>query len=96
MRARNPRDRKHLKIDLVGRLVSCGHLLSKNPVSKSDVESWFIEEERELASELVRELVEGDAPIEESGRDESRIGVVDFDDAEEYVDDLRDTPWFEF
>lgn len=97
MDGRNPRDEWMLKLDLLERLVELGCTVDENPVTRSEVKGWFQPLERDLADDLMDDLLSNpNAPVETPSSDSGAIGITDYDEANAFIQYLYDNPsWFD-
>jgi len=77
-------------------------MLGENAVIPEDIyvdkitEEWFCDREADVAAEIVEELVSNeDCPLEYSVGRRNQVWLLDREDTEEFIEDLRDTPWYE-
>lgn len=97
MDGENPRERAYLTEDLLSTLVDRGYVRPNASVPVADVRQWFGKRDRQLAADIILDLIKKVGPVEYAGDSENRIWVTSEADAEEYIEELReDPPWFDW
>jgi len=85
-----PEEWKHLKIDLLRRLMNRPPD-SGDEVSVASIEGWFSKKEQDTARELVRELVTEDPiPVTYSTEAREQVKIGDEERMREFVELLRE------
>jgi len=94
---RNKRERrKYLKEDLLQCMLGDNIIIPEEIYIDEIAEEWFSHQETDLAVEIVEELVSNkDCPLEYSAGRRNQVWLLDREDTEEFIKDLRDIPWYE-
>lgn len=97
MDGENPRERAHLTEDFLSTLVDRGYVRPDASVPVADARQWFGKRDRQLAADIILDLIKEDGSVEYAGDSENRIWVTSEADAEKYIEELReDPPWFDW
>lgn len=96
MRWQNPHDRHHLTIDFLEQLLDSG-CCRPEFVYRAEIRYWFSSQERDLADEIIEDLVDDPrAPVEYVSANERRIWLVDAEATRRYIAELQaHPPWFD-
>lgn len=89
-------DRTHIKIDLLETLIM-KEVFGPDSIPIERVQNWFSTDEQNLAREIIEEMHENrDCPLKYVIGNHSRIWLRDKDEAEEFLEDLRENPpWYD-
>lgn len=92
----NPREKQLLKADLLRRMLG-DNLVVPNDIGVVEIqEDWFCHRETDTAQQLVHELESNpECPLEYSPGPENQVWLIDREDTEDFIEDLRETPWYE-
>lgn len=97
MDGENPRERAHLTVDFLTVLIDRGYVRPDASIPVEDAERLFAKRDRDLAADIIFELITEDGPVDYESTRQERIWVTSESDAEEYIQELReDPPWFEW
>lgn len=93
---KNPREKRDLKVDLLRRMLG-QNLIIPNDIPVEDIqEDWFCHRETDTAKQLISELDSNSkCPLEYSPGPEDEVWLLDRGDTEDFIEDLRETPWYE-
>lgn len=73
MGGENPRERAHLTEDFLTTLVDRGYVRPDASIPVGDAQQWFAKRDRDLAAEIILELVTEDGPVEYESTRQERI-----------------------
>ncbi|WP_132059051.1 vWA domain-containing protein [Halorussus amylolyticus] len=83
-------------MDLLERLLGGNYIIPDDIEVMEISEDWFSYKETDTAKELVDELVSNpDCPLEYSPGPVTEVWLLDQEDTEDFIKELRDIPWYE-
>lgn len=93
---RNPREERDLKVDLLRRLLGGNHVFPDDIRVAEIAENWFCHKETDTAQKIIDELAsDSECPLEYSPGPDTEVWLLDREDTEDFIEELRDIPWYE-